>query len=535
MRSTVAEPEKRPRVQGIVIALLLTMCGSPAGLAAVYYVATNGNDSATGTLATPWRTPQKAAMTLVAGDTVYVREGVYPGEVVPANSGSSSLWITYAAYANETPTLDGLGVLPEGIWGGIFGIYSRRFIHIEGFRVIRSAYAGILAEQSADIVIRRNITSYTWSSGIAAWNCTNIVIESNDVQRACQGDGDLQECLTVSGVEGFTVRTNRVHERPVETGNGGEGICVKDACRNGRVEGNTVYDLYRLGIYVDAEASMLTNIEVSANLVYGCAYGVVLASEVGGAVRDVRVFNNVLYSNRFVGIDVADIAADGPRIDIAICNNTVLGNGHAGFWGGGIAISSRNPLNRRFSVHNNICSGNYGWQIGTVPMGTNLTVSHNLLDAYQGWVDGEFVEITGTSAITGSPRFISAALRNYRLSPGSPAIDAGTARAAPTVDFDGRSRPEDSNADGTAAIDVGAFEFTPPHLRQIIITGGAPRIAWESVSGASYRVQFSPAIAHPTWENLLPDVTVAGPTTEAQDPSAISAMHRFYRVRMLDE
>ena len=46
--------------------------------AATYYVSTSGNDGNNGTsLSTPWRTINKAAQTMVAGDTVYVRGGTY--------------------------------------------------------------------------------------------------------------------------------------------------------------------------------------------------------------------------------------------------------------------------------------------------------------------------------------------------------------------------------------------------------------------------------------------------------------------------
>lgn len=43
----------------------------------IYYVAKNGNDSNPGTESQPWRTIQKAAETLVAGDTVYIKAGTY--------------------------------------------------------------------------------------------------------------------------------------------------------------------------------------------------------------------------------------------------------------------------------------------------------------------------------------------------------------------------------------------------------------------------------------------------------------------------
>jgi polygalacturonase len=214
----------------------LIVCAAAAALAigaarahgAVYYVATNGSDGWSGTIGAPWRTPQKAAGTLVAGDTVYVRQGVYTGQVVASNSGSADEWITYAAYSNETPTLDGQGIVPKSLGEGVFTITNRHFIRVEGFRIARSAYAGILAEESSDLVIRRNWTSNTWSSGIAAWNCTNVTIEENRVQLACQGDGDLQECITVSGTLNFDVRGNQVWQRPLETGDGGEGITIKD-------------------------------------------------------------------------------------------------------------------------------------------------------------------------------------------------------------------------------------------------------------------------------------------------------------------
>ena len=82
----------------------------------VYYVATNGDDSSPGTLARPWRTLQKAANALLAGDTVYVRGATYRERVVPEHSGSDATHpITYAAYPGEVVTLDGTGVaVPVG-------------------------------------------------------------------------------------------------------------------------------------------------------------------------------------------------------------------------------------------------------------------------------------------------------------------------------------------------------------------------------------------------------------------------------------
>ncbi len=48
-----------------------------ASLAATYYVSTSGSDSNPGTQSQPWKTIQKAANTVAAGDTVTVDAGTY--------------------------------------------------------------------------------------------------------------------------------------------------------------------------------------------------------------------------------------------------------------------------------------------------------------------------------------------------------------------------------------------------------------------------------------------------------------------------
>jgi hypothetical protein len=88
--------------------VLMGSIGTPAANAATYFVATNGSDANAGTkLASPFQTIQHAAAITVAGDICWIRAGVYRETLAPTNSGISGAPITFAAYSNESVTLDG--------------------------------------------------------------------------------------------------------------------------------------------------------------------------------------------------------------------------------------------------------------------------------------------------------------------------------------------------------------------------------------------------------------------------------------------
>src|SRR6476619_4878241 len=95
----------------LLIASCLSCVASVNSPAVTNYVATTGNDTNVGTLAAPWRTVQKAANTVAAGDTVLVRGGVYNERVTVNVSGTAAAgYVSFRSYPGETAVLDGTGV-----------------------------------------------------------------------------------------------------------------------------------------------------------------------------------------------------------------------------------------------------------------------------------------------------------------------------------------------------------------------------------------------------------------------------------------
>jgi hypothetical protein len=76
-----------------------------------YYVAPTGSDDNPGTLAAPFKTIQRCAQIVVAGETCVIRGGVYRETVRPAHSGRAGSPITFTAYPGERVTISGADVV----------------------------------------------------------------------------------------------------------------------------------------------------------------------------------------------------------------------------------------------------------------------------------------------------------------------------------------------------------------------------------------------------------------------------------------
>ncbi|MCD6184848.1 MAG: right-handed parallel beta-helix repeat-containing protein [Deltaproteobacteria bacterium] len=408
--------------------------------AAIYYVAIEGKDSNLGTKIRPWQTIQKAADTLVAGDTVYIKGGTYlPNTSITAkNSGESGKDITYSAYLEDTVIIDGQNVsLPN--WYGLFKVVNKEYVRIMGLKIINSKFAGIFVGNSKNIIIKGNYTSDTSSSGIGVWNSKNIIVDGNKIQRACWPTDGKQECLSVNGSHNVEIRNNHVYNGGDI---GGEGIDVKNGSSNVKVYSNHVHNVYSAGIYIDAFKFHTHDIDVFRNVVHNCTgKGIVAASEQGGLLENVNIFNNVVYNNKSNGIIIGwALKPNNPLERISVFNNTCYRNGGYGIYIGATAAKD-------IVIRNNICSQNMKAQIRTyrsVPL-YQVIIENNLING-----PGSFM---GDKSVSGDPKFIAPDNGDFHLQHNSPAIDNGTAISAPSDDFDGNVRPY------AGAYDIGAYEL----------------------------------------------------------------------------
>ncbi len=401
----------------------------------LYYVAPHGDDKNSGSEAQPWRTLARAAGAAAAGDTVYIKAGTYHEILAPQHSGTADKPITFAAAPGESAIIDGEAG-KAGDFGGLVDIVGKSYITIEGLQIVNSPFFGIRVQDSQYVTIRNNQTDFTYSSGVYVDGSRHVLIDGNDIQRACHGVGGSpphftpNEHLTIRNTSDFEVMNNRVHNSFVIDGEirGKEGINIKSGSASGSVHHNIVNGIDRTGIYVDGYDKSVRNVAIYNNQVSNSQHGITIASERQGPVDDIHIYNNLFVDNKYHGIWLADHGQAGPLHNISVVNNTVYGNG-----GFGLRISSQ--ALSQILVRNNIFSHNQngGIRIDSDANSAAVTLDHNLE--------------------TDDPGFVDPSQFNFRLRGQSSAIDKGSYTGAPGHDADGLARPQG------AGIDIGSYEL----------------------------------------------------------------------------
>lgn len=462
----------------ITFLLIIGGYGFNAGFAEagqIFYVAANGNDTDAGSLDHPWATLNHAAEVVDAGDTVYVRAGIYPltEQIRAQQSGTEKAWITYAAYPGEQAVIDASAVQvvppqqppPFDHDQGAFQLEKVRYIRVKDLAVINSHNSGFTVRNSDHIELYNNKTENTFSPGIGVWKSRdqkiigNTVINANAREMAgFENDFDEtpHEAISLGSVENFEVAYNLVHDGQKE------GIDIKGTSQHGTVHHNYVHHMARQGLYVDSHFGLLSDVEVSDNVVHDCrGSGFAISVEGGVASKNISFHHNLLYDNWGTGILFSRWGGDGLRQNIRIFNNTLHHNGYGEpnpdqqfYWiTGGLYLFSDNLQD--VQIIDNIFSENTGFQIGysdryltntsdinQVFQQKNIEISQNLIfgvnnpnqPIYAGWPDNyaNIYATNGTLSVAEDPKFVNPQVGNFYLQTGSPAIrSAGAMNSSP--------------------------------------------------------------------------------------------------------
>jgi hypothetical protein len=296
---------------------------------ATYWVdGVNGRDSNDGrSEATAWKTITKAANTLTAGQTVYIKGGTYYERIIPKNSGTEGSYITYAANPGDTVIIDDQGNTPE--WEGTVDCNKKAYLNFYGLKVINSGfYAFFIWQGSHHFTIEDCATDNSIASGIYIYGyggdfCHDYVIRNNTVTYANQGTNadygygryfSSQEAISAHRTYSFIIEDNEVSH-----GNK-EPIDAKGGSYDGVIKNNYIHDfpdktpdrlaagedLYpgAMGIYIDGGS----HIEISNNRIERTAGGIHLAHEGGGDITDIYIHHNTVFGGAVKGPDASEHA-----------------------------------------------------------------------------------------------------------------------------------------------------------------------------------------------------------------------------------
>jgi len=483
--------------------------GEPSGS---YYVATTGKDSNPGTQTAPWRTIQHAADSAHAGNTVYVRGGIYEELVrVNVSGNANGGFITFRSWPHEIAVLDATRFTPEGRQG-VLTIQDQSYVRIEGleirnFRTTEHRLVplgiNVIGSGSHIELLKNNVhhIQQTFQGrdapgrggngfGIAVYGTnaktpiTDLIIDGNQVHHLKTGSS---ESLVVNGnVTNFRITHNVVHD------NNNIGIDVigfertapdpaVDQARDGIVSQNLVYNItsrgnpaYRNdessdGIYVDGG----TRILIEQNTIHDVDFGIELASEhKDRATSYITARNNLIYHCHTAGVSIGGYAPDRGRTEhSSVVNNTLYENDTSST-GSGEFQMQWNMAENVFA--NNIVYAGPRCLVSVTKTQVNkiqppALIDHNLYYCAAGanmslWA-GASGTITGFANYVKStandehsrfldPHFVDAAAHEFHLQPGSPALAAGTIGGLPVGDLDLDGSPRVTSG----KIDLGCYQ-----------------------------------------------------------------------------
>lgn len=387
-----------------------------------YFVSTTGSDvnNNEGTITKPFRTFKKAIAKINAGDTIFIRGGLYFEQMdfqsPVRKTGLPNAWIRVSGYQNETVTIRYTD--PEtNSYGpikirGASAYFLFENLTLDGTNGTHGS-RWMLRDGNHHFILRKlDIKNFKGSALIIAGN--NIQIMN------CKFHGSQPSPGVLGAYYGiyFSKGNNVIIEGNEIFDNNGGGIHVfPGPIANAIIRNNIIRNNNSVSNNTAAKSSV-PGILIFQNISYNNGTAI---------INGVNIYNNLVYSNCVSkpigtcgGIQVSNGASN-----VKIWNNTVYGqNGY------GILVSAGSdgpPINT--VVQNNIVFGNSTFQI----MNTSLSSVIN-------------------TNLTTNPLFKNPLAGDFRLLNNSPAINKGVTLPLVPADILGVKRPQ-------GGYDIGAFEY----------------------------------------------------------------------------
>jgi parallel beta-helix repeat protein len=468
----------------------------------IYYVdGINGNNKNPGTTQElAWKTIQKAADTLIAGNIVIIKAGNYAAERVQlTQSGNSGAMITYLADGAVTTkgfiiqanyiTIRGFEIANTDYrrWdreksSGIFirgsnNVIENNIIHDASLNGIFIYSAPSEPTASSNNIIRNNQLFHNELAGIEV-NGHNNLIEGNEVWGTVQchptlmavediaSDNNGQKCPdypAVSGLDadgmrffggGHIIRKNYIHD--IVFGPDGINPSIGDYNDAPHIDCFQTFGPY--SNFVEA-----TNITIEQNrcaelYVHGDGTAHGSGVTLGGQPNNITIKNNIFFA--YGGVATYNTTVNSHHI--YVLNNTFIND---------LSFNIYHPLgvgleNSPYSVIKNNIFYNHNYHTvyiltdtGTAQVDYNLAYNNDgTIPPCVAWGNWNTCQPTSNHELWNvNPQFVDPASGDYHLHATSPAIDAGYNLGNLVInDFEGIIRPQG------AGYDIGAYELTAP-------------------------------------------------------------------------
>jgi len=445
------------------IILLVFFSLARSSQAATYYVDQNhpqASDSNPGTEDLPWKTIVKAAKTLQAGDTVFVKEGTYynqrqKGEysecglpdsgvcgIKPQNSGTAQSPIVYSAYPGHKVIIDQGGEDQQYIkslgksYNGFY-IFNKSYITISGFEIRNTWGSGIQTSDGSSYITVEKSIIHDANAGdnigaISFDSCSHCIARGNKLYNVfVNGDMSNQNASAIGSnydMEYALIENNEMF-------NAANGVFHKRSSGNkgAIIRKNLMHDLklycirYSVGGVGDPAH---LNQEVYQNICYNTPTGIFASTyETATPSTGMVVYNNVFHTSD------SGIVIGGYK-DVQIWNNIFFENGNTGEKAAIITIGDPNQNSISYSDFN--CF--YPYANFTLNLYHSSEQRYNTLSS---WQKGTGFDLNSLNI---NPLFNNPSQPDYHLQNNSPCRNSGIDRQ----DYDG-----DGNT--TERINMGAY------------------------------------------------------------------------------